>query len=89
MRTRLHHLGRALIGLAVGAALLGGCGGGSAGSTSAPAKPQPPAASAPSGSSAGAAAAPAARGSPAPALVPAKVAFTTIAAAQPPSWVAF
>jgi NitT/TauT family transport system substrate-binding protein len=81
MRTRLHHLGRALIGFAVGATLLAGCSGSSAGSPSAPARSQAPAASAPTSGTTGAASA--------PALVPAKVAFTTIAAAQAPFWVAF
>ncbi|HEY7067501.1 MAG TPA: ABC transporter substrate-binding protein [Chloroflexota bacterium] len=63
------------------------CGGGS--SAPAPAKPAaaPSAASAPSSSAP--ASAPAAQASAPPALIPARVAYTTIAAVQAPFWIAF
>ncbi|HLH26195.1 MAG TPA: ABC transporter substrate-binding protein [Chloroflexota bacterium] len=79
---------RLVAGLAATALLALACNSG-AGSTT-PAKPAnaaSPAASASGGSTSGAAAAPAATAPPA--LIPARVAYTTIAAVQSPFWIAF
>lgn len=82
MGVRVSYSTRRLAGLGLVAMLLAACSGGSPGAATAPAAP-----AAPSGSSAGA---PAASNAGAPAqLLPAKVAYTTIAAVQAPFWIAY
>jgi NitT/TauT family transport system substrate-binding protein len=80
MDTRMRWGERGLIGAGLAALLLVACSGG--GTTAPAANSAPPAASAPSGAQSAPAGAP-------PALQPATVVYTTIAAAQAPFWVAF
>jgi NitT/TauT family transport system substrate-binding protein len=74
---------RRLASLGLAAMLLAACSGGAPGSAPAPSAPP-----APSGSSASAPAAATNAGAP-PQLLPAKVAYTTIAAVQAPFWIAY
>ena len=79
--------GRLAISVALAGLLLVACSGGSAGSSGSASAP--PAGSAPSAGASGAApAAPSASASAPPALEPAHVAYTTIAAVQAPFWLA-
>src|SRR5712692_9526153 len=87
MRTQGPCTGRLAIGVVLAGLLLLACSGGSAGSSSS--APAPPPGSAPSGAAGGSSsAAPGGSTSAPPALEPAHVAYTTIAAVQAPFWIA-